>query len=101
MVADANYGVPLAHLVTTAKRSDSPELPAVIARAEALYPWFRPSAVIADRGYDGKPNNEWFKRERDCANNPHQALGQRQHLHPGGCPDLPGQGPDGVRPQRP
>ena len=60
IVADANYGVPLAHVVTTAKRSDSPELPAVIERTEALYSWFRPYAVIADRGYDGKPNNEWL-----------------------------------------
>ena len=42
MAADANYGVLLAHIVTTAKRNDSPELPAVIARAEALYPWFKP-----------------------------------------------------------
>ena len=58
MVADANYGVPLAHLVTTAKRNDSPELPEVIARAEALYLWFRPSVVIADRGYDSKANHE-------------------------------------------
>ena len=58
MVADANYGVPLAHLVTTARRNDSPELPAVIARAEALYPWFKPAAVIADRGYDSKVNHE-------------------------------------------
>ena len=58
MVTDANYGVPLAHLVTTAKRNDSPELPAVIARAEALYPWFKPSAVIADRGYDSTANHE-------------------------------------------
>ena len=58
MVADANYGVPLAHFVTTAKRNDSPELPAVIARAEALYPWFKPSVVIADRGYDSKANHE-------------------------------------------
>ena len=60
MVADANYGVPLAHIVTTAKRNDSPELPAVIARAEALYPWFSPSAVVADRGYDSMANHEWL-----------------------------------------
>ena len=58
MVADANYGVPLAHLVTTAKRNDSPELPQVVAQAEALYPWFKPSAVIADRGYDSTANHE-------------------------------------------
>ena len=60
MVADANYGVPLAHLVTTAKRNDSPELPAVIARTEALYPWFKPSAVVADRGYDSVANHEYL-----------------------------------------
>ena len=60
MVADANHGVPLAHIVTTAKRNDSPELPAVIARAEALYPWFKPSAVVADRGYDSMTNHEWL-----------------------------------------
>ena len=63
MVADANYGVPLAHVVTTAKRNDSPELPAVIARAEALYPWFRPAVAIADRGYDSKTNHEHLHRK--------------------------------------
>ena len=57
MVADANHGVPIGQFVTTAKRNDSPELPTVIARAEALYPWFRPTAVIADRGYDSKANH--------------------------------------------
>ena len=63
MVADANYGVPLAHIVTTAKRSDSPELPAVIARVEALYPWFSPSAVVADRGYDSMANHEYLHQK--------------------------------------
>ena len=58
MVADTNYGLPLAHLVTTAKRNDSPELPGVIARAEALYRWFKPAVVIADRGYDSTANHE-------------------------------------------
>ena len=63
MVADANHGVPLAHIVTTAKRSDSPELPNVIVRAEALYPWFKPSAVIADRGYDSMANHEYLHQK--------------------------------------
>ena len=58
MVADANYGVPLAHIVTTAKRSDSPELPGIIAHAEVLHGWFQPAAVIGDRGYDSKANHE-------------------------------------------
>ena len=60
MVADANYGLPLAHIVTTAKRNDSPELPSVIARAEALYPWFRPTVAVADRGYDSRSNHEYL-----------------------------------------
>ena len=63
MVADANYGFPLAHFTTTAKRNDSPELPAVVSHAESLYRWFRPTAVIADRGYDSKANHEWLHRK--------------------------------------
>ena len=63
MVADANYGLPLAYLVTTAKRNDSPELPRVIEHTEALYPWFRPSVVIADRGYDSIANHEYLHQK--------------------------------------
>ena len=65
MIADANYGLPLAHVVTTASRNDSPELPAVFAKTESLYPWFHPSAVIADRGYDSAANHE-FLRGKDA-----------------------------------
>ena len=60
MVADANYGLPLAHVVTTAKRNDSPVLPSMIAHAEALHDWFRPSVVVADRGYDAQSNHEYL-----------------------------------------
>ena len=38
MIADANYGLPLATSSTTASRNDSPELPAVFAKTESLYP---------------------------------------------------------------
>ena len=65
MIADANYGLPLAHVVTTASRNDSPELPAVFAKTESLYPWFHPSVVIADRGYDSATNHE-FLRGKDA-----------------------------------
>ena len=60
MVADVNHGIPLAHVVTTAKQNDSPMLPKVIASAEDLYPWFRPYAVVGDRGYDAKSNHEYL-----------------------------------------
>ena len=62
MASDANYGVPLAQFVTTAKRNDSPELPPLIRLAEALLPWFRPSAVVADRGYDARSNHEFLNK---------------------------------------
>ena len=32
----------------------------MIVWAEALYPWFSPSAVVADRGYDSMANHEWL-----------------------------------------
>ena len=63
MVADANYGLPLAHVVTTAKRNDSPELPTVMEHAEALYPWFRPAVAVADRGYDSRANHEYLHQK--------------------------------------
>ena len=63
MVVDANYGMPLSQVVTTAKRSDSPELPRVIEHAEALYPWFQPKAVMADRGYDAISNHQYLHQK--------------------------------------
>ena len=56
MVADANYGIPLAVNVTTAKRSDNPELPPLIEKAREMHSWFKPQAAMADKGYDGRPN---------------------------------------------
>ncbi len=61
MVADVNDGLPLAQFVTTASRNDSPELPNLIAKAEGLYDWFKPSAVIADRGYDAESNHHYLQ----------------------------------------
>ena len=33
----------------------------VFAKTESLYPWFHPSAVIADRGYDSAANHEFLR----------------------------------------
>ena len=60
MVADANYGVPLAGILTTAKRNDSPLLPTVIEQGEALHPWFGPRLAVADRGYDSQTNHQYL-----------------------------------------
>ena len=63
MITDAQHGLPIAHVVTTAKRNDTLELPAVIERAEALYSWFRPSVAIADKGYDSASNHEYLDQK--------------------------------------
>ena len=62
MVADANYGIPLAQFVTTGSRHDSQELPRLIDHAKGLYDWFGPNVAIADRGYDSAANQQalWF-----------------------------------------
>ena len=63
MVADANYGLPLGQVVTTAKQNDSPLLPSVIEKAKSMFRWFRPKAAIADRGYDASSNHEYLNEQ--------------------------------------
>ena len=58
-VADAQYGLPLGQIITTANRNDSPELPRLIERTKGLLPWFEPKVIIADRGYDALSNHEY------------------------------------------
>ena len=60
MVADANHGIPLGMKVTPANRSDSPELPPVMEKTRALFPWFDPKAAMADRGYDAASNHTYL-----------------------------------------
>ena len=62
-VADANYGIPLAQFVTTGRRNDSPELPALMERAKARYGWFQPAVAVADRGYDAASNHRYLHRQ--------------------------------------
>ena len=57
LVADATYGVPLYGYVTTASRNDSSELPNLLDRAKLTHEWHQPEYVMADRGYDSRPNH--------------------------------------------
>ena len=63
MMVDAKYGIPLAQLVTTAKRNDSPLLPAVVEKARETFPWLQLKAVMADRGYDASSNHHYLHGE--------------------------------------
>ena len=59
-VADAVYGVPLACVVTSGNRNDSPLLPQVMERAAGLFSWWDPKVAIGDRGYDSSANHNWL-----------------------------------------
>lgn len=60
MVADANHGLPLGQIITTAKRNDTQELPVVTEKTRAIYSWFRPSFATADKGYDSQANHDYL-----------------------------------------
>ena len=59
-IADANYGIPLAHLVTTGSQGDTTMLPSVLNHAVSILPWLKPAFVIADRGYDSAANHKFI-----------------------------------------
>ena len=59
VVADAEHGIPLWGILTTASRNDVSELPTLIDGAAGAYPWFRPGYVIGDKGYDSQANHRY------------------------------------------
>ena len=59
-LADARYGIPLAFIVLPANKSESTQLPELVAKAQRMYGWFAPKFFVADRGYDGLPNHQFL-----------------------------------------
>lgn len=58
LAADAVHNVPLFGYVSTASRTDSPELPGLLRGAMQRFGWLRPAHVTADRGYDAQTNHQ-------------------------------------------
>lgn len=93
LVSDAVYGVPLAGYLTTASKNDSPELPRLLNSATNIYPWFNPSFVICDRGYDSAANHQAVKkrgavpiigiRRTPSKPNPRKPIRGQTHTHDG------------------
>lgn len=75
VVADANYDVPLALIVTTGSASDTKYLDPLVEKLQ-----WRPDAVIADRGYDRKHNSEWLY-ERGIAPVIHKRKPAKKEYH--------------------
>ena len=75
LVADANYDVPLALIVTTGSESDTNYLVSPLEKLQ-----WQPDAVKADRGYDRKYNNEW-PHERGVAPVIHKRKPPKKEYH--------------------
>ena len=63
LLGDAVYGVPLHYILLPANRNDSPQLPRVVKEARQVYPWLKPTHLLADRGYDAQSNHEVLVRQ--------------------------------------
>ena len=77
LLADANYGIPLAYQVTAGNVSDSPTLMPLFEQAQRTFGWFAPGFVLADRGYDSSANHHAVvdsgpSRSSTCASPPPQ-----------------------------
>ncbi len=84
-VADANFNLPITMTATTASRNDSPLLQPLLEKAESQNGWFSlgpGSAVMADRGYDSRSNNEYVHR-RGAAPVIHKRKPSNGQLHGG------------------
>ena len=57
LLADADYGIPLAYRITPANQNDTLFLEPLLKRASGALSWFQPAYVLADRGYDSNRNH--------------------------------------------
>ena len=67
LVVDALYELPVSFKLTPANESDTTQMEALLKKAGADQAEFRPDAVIADKGYDSKENNEFVFSECKAA----------------------------------
>ena len=58
MISDAVHGIPLYFTITPANVNDSNILPGLLKDTLTAYPWLKPNAITADRGYDSEPNHK-------------------------------------------
>jgi len=67
LVVDALYELPVSFKLAPANESDTTQMEALLRKAGADQPQSRPEAVIADKGYDSKRNNEFIFAECKAA----------------------------------
>jgi IS5 family transposase len=67
LVVDALYELPVSFVLTPANESDTTRMQTLLQKAGADQAESRPQAVIADKGYDSKGNNEFVFGECKAA----------------------------------
>lgn len=63
VISDARYELPLGIIVTPGNINDTTQLMPLFYKLKALFPWFSPKLVIADKGYDSTTNYEFVANE--------------------------------------
>ena len=67
VLCDANYDLPIAFTMTPGNKNDSKLLPPVFRKAKEKYSWFSPELLLADKGYEGRPNADFLCKEGTIA----------------------------------
>ena len=62
-LVDAIYMIPLVYIILPANESETLQLPALVAKAQQTYRWFRPEYLLADKGYDSQANHQYLLDE--------------------------------------
>ena len=60
LLACVDQALPLAYYVTPANHSDNPALPVLLDLVQQSFGDLHPTALMADRGYDGRPNSHYL-----------------------------------------
>jgi len=58
LLIDGVYELPVSFVVTPANQSDTQQMPVLLEKAKLERPEARPEAVITDKGYDSRQNNQ-------------------------------------------
>ena len=66
LASDANWELPIWFHLTPANVYDGTHLPSVLQAAKDRFDWFRPSYVLADKGYDSKECFRFVGEELDA-----------------------------------
>ena len=78
LLACTEQALPLSFYVTPANQNDAPTLPELFNMTLESFPVLRPEAVMADRAYDGRPNNSFLNRQGVAAFIPRRRTANRE-----------------------